>query len=90
VSEPRLRRGEHVLWRHSLDAVLLLPVGTEAPITLVGTGPEVWELLATPVSAPELARELATRYDADPATVESDLAPVLDRLLALGAIEPVP
>jgi hypothetical protein len=90
VSEHRLRRGEHVLWRESLDAVLLLPVGTAPPITLVGTGPEVWELLAAPASAPELARELATRHDADPATVEADLAPVLDRLVALGVIEPVP
>jgi len=90
VSEPRLRRGEHVLWRRSLDAVLLLPVGAAEPLTLAGTGPDVWELLAAPASAPELARELGARFDADPATVEADLAPVLDRLLALGAIEPVP
>jgi hypothetical protein len=39
---------------------------------------------------PSFARELAARFDVDPATVEADLAPVLDRLLALGAIEPVP
>jgi hypothetical protein len=90
VSEPRLRRGEHVLWRRSLDAVLLLPVGAAEPVTLAGTGPEVWELLAAPASVPELARKLAARYDADPATVETDLVALLDRLGALGAIEPVP
>ena len=79
-----------MLWRRSLDAVLLLSSGAEEPLTLAGTGPEVWELLEEPISMPELTRELATRYETDAATVETDLAPVLDRLEAIEAVERVP
>ena len=90
MSEARLRRKTDVLWRRSLDAVLVLPPSTAEPLTLAGTGPEVWELLAEEPSMSDLARELATRYDADAAIVEADLAPVVDRLVAIQAIERVP
>jgi hypothetical protein len=87
VSEARLRRKTDVLWRRSLDAVLVLPPGTAEPLTLAGTGPEVWGLLAEPISMSHLVGELATRYEADTAIVEADLAPVVDRLVAIQAIE---
>jgi Coenzyme PQQ synthesis protein D (PqqD) len=90
VTEERWRRRADVLWRRSLDGVLLLPSGAEEPLTLAGTGPEMWELLAEPISMPDLTRELATRYETDAATVEADLAPVLDHLVAIQAIERVP
>jgi Coenzyme PQQ synthesis protein D (PqqD) len=90
MSGARLRRRSDVLWRRSLDAVLVLPSGTAEPLTLAGTGPEVWELLAGPISMPELARELATAYNTDAATVEADLTPVVERLLEIQAIERVP
>jgi hypothetical protein len=35
-------------------------------------------------------RELATRYGADASTVEADLVPVVERLVAIQAIERVP
>jgi hypothetical protein len=89
VSGPRVRRREDVLWRRSLDAVLLLPAGATEPVTLVGSGPAVWELLAEPASVAELAQDLAARYATDTGTVEGDLVSLLDRLRELGVIEAV-
>jgi Coenzyme PQQ synthesis protein D (PqqD) len=80
VNEVRLRRKTDVLWRRSLDAVLVLPRGTVELLTLFGSGPEVWDLLAKPISMEHLVRELATRHDANPAVVEADLGPVINRL----------
>jgi hypothetical protein len=89
VNEVRLRRKTDVLWRRSLDAVLVLPRGTVELLTLFGSGPDVWDLLAKPISMPHLVRELAIRHDADLAVVEAGLGPVIDRLVAIGAIERV-
>jgi len=85
--ERRWCRGAGVLWRHSLDAVLLLPPGAPDPVTLAGTGCALWELLEGSASTAELIAALAIRFDAEPAAVASDLEPVLDELQQLGAIE---
>jgi Coenzyme PQQ synthesis protein D (PqqD) len=83
------RRRADVLWRRSLDAVLCLPPGATEPVTLAGTGPEVWELLQRPHTPAELAGELAARHRTDAEVVEGDVEPVLERLAVLGLIEPV-
>lgn len=85
----RLRRRPDVLWRRSPDAVLLLPPGASEPVTLTGTGLDLWDLLAVPTSSADLARVLAARYGADPADVEADVVPVLDELAGCGALETV-
>jgi hypothetical protein len=84
-----VRRRDDVLWRRSLDAVLLLPTTRREPVTLTGTGPEVWELLAHPASVADLVRDLAHGYATDSRTVEGDLVELLERLSALGALETV-
>jgi hypothetical protein len=38
-----------VPWRRSLNAVLCLPLDAPEPVTLAGTGPEVWDLLQRPL-----------------------------------------
>jgi Coenzyme PQQ synthesis protein D (PqqD) len=78
-----------VLWRRSLDTVLCLPPNAAEPVTLAGTGPEIWELLQRPHSLDELAAELAARHHTDAEVVTGDVAPVCERLAALGLIEPV-
>ena len=67
------RRRDDVLWRRSLDAVILLPVGADEPITLPGTGAAVWDLLEEPASLDELVATLAEAYEEDPAVVEHDV-----------------
>lgn len=86
----RFRRRADVLWRRSLDAVVILPAGATEVLTLAETGPDLWELLAAPASVADLAYALARRYDADPAVVESDLTPVVDHLVTVGAVEVAP
>ncbi|MFI5047442.1 MAG: PqqD family protein [Acidimicrobiia bacterium] len=85
--EPRWRRRPDALWRRGLDAVLVLPVDADEPVMLTGTGPAVWELLAEPCTVPQLAAVLSEVYDAEPATVEADVRPVVDELVRLGALE---
>ena len=87
--EVRWRRRPDVLWRRSLDAVVFLPNGVTEPQTLAGTGPEVWDLLAEPRTLDALASVLATAHAAEPATVRADVAPILEQLVELGAVEAI-
>jgi hypothetical protein len=80
------RRRDDVLWRRSLDAVILLPVGVDDPLTLPGTGASVWDLLEEPTTLAELVATLAEAYDTDPAVVEHDVLELLSELEELGAV----
>jgi hypothetical protein len=81
------RRRPDVLWRRSLDAVVLLPLGAEDVITLAGTGVAVWELLDTWRTVDALTELLSLEYHAEPATVRADLEPLIDQLVSLGTLE---
>lgn len=83
------RRGVDVLWRRSLDAVVVLPPGTTEPLTLTQTGPELWDLLAEVRSLDELAVALAAGHDAEEAVVVADIAPIIDQLVALSVVEQI-
>ena len=89
MSATSYRRRPDVPWRRSVDAVLCLPPGAPEPVTLAGSGPEVWDLLQTPNSLDELVAELSDRHPGDPEVVAADVRSVLERLAALGVIEPV-
>ena len=80
------RRREDVLWRRSLDAVILLPVDIDEPLTLPGTGASVWDLLAEPATVAELVAILADAYGADSTVVEHDVRALLAELEVLGAV----
>jgi len=88
MTERHFVRAAATLWRHSLDAVVLLPPGASDPLTLAGTGAILWELLEEPTSMGELVAALVARFDTDPDVVEADLLPVLDELVAIGAVTP--
>jgi hypothetical protein len=87
VSPPAYRRRPDVLWRRSLQAVLLLPPGRDDVVTVGGTGGEVWDLLDTWRSVDGLVELLAPRYEADPAEIARDVEALLGDLEALGALE---
>ena len=97
MTEPRFRRRVDVLWRRSLDTVVLLPAGlpfghgagVEQPIALGGSGPAVWDHLVEAHTAEELVGALAAAYDADPTVLAPDVNVLLARLLEFGAIETV-
>ncbi|MDQ1430089.1 MAG: hypothetical protein QOF40_691 [Actinomycetota bacterium] len=89
MSEPIWRRRPDVLWRRSLDAVVLLAEDAEEPINLAATGPDVWELLAEPRTLDALVDVLVTMYDVDADVIRSDVAVTLDALVASGVLERV-
>ena len=82
------RRRDDVLWRRSLDAVILFPAGADEPLTLPDTGAIVWDLLEEPAPFDELVATLADVYGVDLTVIAADITPLLDDLHALGAIEP--
>jgi hypothetical protein len=76
-----------VLWRRSLDSVVLLPAGADEVVTLGGTGPAVWELLAEWRTRADIVEALAHAYGSTVAVVGADLEPLLAELEALGALQ---
>jgi hypothetical protein len=87
VSEPAYRRRAEVLWRRSLDAVVLLPPGSDDVVTVAGTGADVWDLLDTWRTVDGLVALLAQRYQGDPGAVAADLEVLLGDLAGFGAVE---
>lgn len=79
-----------MLWRDGEFGVVLLPPGTREPKTLTGSGRELWRAIDRPMTAAQLAAELALVFDTDPARVAEDIAPVLDELMSMGALEEIP
>ncbi len=86
-SDQPFRRRADVLWRRSLDAVVLLPAGVDDVITIGGTGVDTWELLDTWRTIDALAALLADRYQASPAVVAPDVAAFVEVLDRAGALE---
>ena len=87
MTRHRLRRRPDVLWRRSLDAVVLLPSGADDVVTLAGTGPALWELLAEWRTVDDLVATLAAAFGAPEGQVATDLAPLLEELTTVSAIE---
>jgi hypothetical protein len=69
--------------------VVVLAPTAEEPVTIVGSGQEVWELLDRPRSLDELVSELSERHPAPAGAIRADVADLLDRLTALGALDEV-
>lgn len=87
MSAPTYRRRPEVLWRRTLQTVLLLPPDRDDVVTVGGPGGAVWELLDTWRTVDALVELLAPRYDADPAEIARDVEALLGELEALGALE---
>jgi Coenzyme PQQ synthesis protein D (PqqD) len=81
------RRRDDVLWRRSLEAVILLPAGADEPLTLPDTGAIVWDLLEEPATFDELVATLADVYNTDATTIATDITPLLTELQTRGALE---
>ncbi len=86
MTEARWHRRPHLLWRRSLDAVLVLAPGLDEPIALAGTGPELWGLLAEPRTTDDLVSILAAAHDTEPAVVAADIVATLEQLERLGIV----
>jgi hypothetical protein len=85
VSSERVARHPHVLWRRSLDAVLVLPLAGDEPVVLTGSDVALWQLLLEPRTIEELC-DLLDDANGDVAPDVGDVRDVVDRLLACGAL----
>jgi hypothetical protein len=83
----RFARREHVLWRRTGDAVVLLAGNGRDVFTLEGSGVDLWHLLAEPIGLREAARALAGAYGASEDDVARDIEPVLAELSRRDVIE---
>jgi hypothetical protein len=83
-----LRRAD-VLWRATLDGVLIRPLGADELTKLAGTGRALWAALDEPATFDEVCERLAAGHDADAASIAADLRPVIDDLVERGVVESV-
>lgn len=83
---PKLRRAQGVVWRRTMDGVVVLPAGAVEPIALLGPAANMWEMLAEPLTATELVAALADHYGVEPDHVTNEIRATLDGLLRRGAL----
>jgi hypothetical protein len=83
----KYRRASRTVWRHAHGSVLVLPMSGHDVMHLTGTGDDLWQLLAEPLTVDQAARRLADIYDRSPDEIIQDIAPVLDDLVARGVVD---
>ncbi|MGH9064153.1 MAG: PqqD family protein [Acidimicrobiales bacterium] len=79
-------RAGDALWRRVGDTVVLLAAGAEEPMVVSGSAGPIWDLLARPISLPEIARRLAAEYGVAEETIVEDVGVLLGRLAEAGAV----
>lgn len=86
VDAIRYVRAQDLLWRRTSGAILLLPADEGEVFQLLGTGIELWAILAEPVTLDQAARALASQFGASPEVVVADISGVLADLVVRGAV----
>ena len=81
-----LRRVDGVIEQELDDQFLLFRTGTAEVLHLNTVASDAWALLATPTTAAQLTRTLATAYGVREERVATDLGPVLTTLLEHGMV----
>ena len=75
-----------MLWRATVDRVLIRRRGDDDTIELAGSGVSLWLALAEPTTRIDLVERLAHGHGIDREIVESDIGPVVAELIARGAL----
>jgi Coenzyme PQQ synthesis protein D (PqqD) len=80
-------RSERMLWRRTLSGVVVLPTDDASePVELRGAAAGIWELLAEPMTYPDLVAAVAAMYGVREQRIAGDVGDALDVLLELGAL----
>lgn len=81
-------QADDVLVRAGPFGLVLAGGRTGGPVTLTGTGPATWDLLARPRSLDAVSTSLAARFGATPSVVRQDVGTLFDELVREGLIHP--
>jgi hypothetical protein len=87
--EARLERHPDALHRWLLDGVLVAGPRSDEPLHLTTPGDAVWAVMAEPRTPATVAALLGKVFGVPAPVVRTDIAPVLDALLAVGALRAV-
>lgn len=79
------RRGD-VLWRRTVDRVVILLPDSGEFLVLQGTGCDLWGALEHPGSVAELADRLSVPYVSSVEEIAADIAPTIEQLASYGAV----
>jgi coenzyme PQQ synthesis protein D (PqqD) len=80
-------RSARVVWRRTLDGVIVLPILEAAePIALRGSAADIWDLLAEPMTSEDLIAVLAAAHGVSELSVAADVDGALVSLSELGAL----
>ena len=79
------RRGD-VLWRRTVDRVVILLPGSGEFLALKATGCDLWGALEESGSIRQLAERLSLAYGASVDQIAADIAPVIQQLAGCGAV----
>lgn len=77
----RLVQNPKVLTRSGSFGRVLMSATAEQPITLRGTGTDLWDYFERPHTEPELVAWLAQQYQVDSVVIAIDVAPAIEQLL---------
>jgi hypothetical protein len=88
--DARLRVPDDVVFREVGDESMILHLGSGIYFGLDDVGTRAWQLLVDRRSVAAAAAVMADEFDADRATIESDVAALADELLARHLLEPDP
>jgi hypothetical protein len=81
------RRAETMLWRRTLDGVLVLGLSEPSePVALRGPAADIWELLAEPATVTALGVALAEGYGVPVERIAPDVQRAVDALSEVGAL----
>lgn len=83
-------RADGVLSHHTLDTVVLLPLDHEDPLTIHGSGAEIWRRLTAPTAIDDLIDGLAQDHGEPRERIARDVLPFLEELERLGAVRRYP
>jgi hypothetical protein len=80
-------RASDVVWRASLDRVIVSPPGSQRVLTLTGTATELWFALAEPTTLNALSAAMTEIYSSTSDNITADLTTSLHELAERGAIK---
>ena len=88
-AQHRVRRRQDVLWRVAGSLAVLLPSEAEVPLVLAGSGAALWDVLAEPLPADEVALTLARRHGVSVDAIRDDVEQALTEMSAHGLLQEV-